>query len=286
MSICTLNRKKDLCLPDNVIKDIENNILKTNKNTSSQEIIKELADNFNCKKSNNNENEICILDNIKSDVAEKHKITYFKPITKSLSKDYWMNNTDIDTIQYQLQLNYEGYYHSNIHMIDLQMFKPNNHTLLNTCIYPIKDINFIDEINEKNNKLTCNGKLKNFGMVINTDTSDGNGLHWFSIFIDFSSTPITIEYFNSSGYDIKNIKFKTYFINLADDIKYKCRDCKFVKVTSIQHQNDDTSNCGAYSLFYIYSRLAGLNYKYFENNKITDKKMEEFRGFLFRKKIN
>ena len=60
--------------------------------------------------------------------------------------------------------------------------------------------------NELINKTTLNynGELKYFGMVCNTDSSSGSGIHWFSIFIDFTLNPIQIEYFNSSGYDIKN----------------------------------------------------------------------------------
>ena len=65
-------------------------------------------------------------------------------------------------------------------------------------IKPITEINFIDELKKNNSNFTYNGELKNFGVVINTDLSTNGGIHWFSIFIDFTVTPITIEYFNSS----------------------------------------------------------------------------------------
>jgi hypothetical protein len=77
-------------------------------------------------------------------------------------------------------------------------------------------------------------------MVCNTDTSSGSGIHWFCIFIDFTLNPIQIEYFNSSGYDIKNDhygkEFKKFFLNLADEITINYKPCKFIKVTDIEHQ--------------------------------------------------
>ena len=73
--------------------------------------------------------------------------------------------------------------------------------------------------------------------------------------MDFSSDtndkPYNIEYFNSSGYDIRNKAFKQYFVNLADEITREVKKCNFIKVTDIQHQKSDTANCGSYALFYI-----------------------------------
>jgi hypothetical protein len=60
------------------------------------------------------------------------------------------------------------------------------------------------------------------------------------------------------------------------------KKCNFVKVTDIQHQREDTANCGSYALFYIWKRLNGIPYTYFAENKIKDEHMEEFRKFLYR----
>jgi Ulp1 family protease len=121
-------------------------------------------------------------------------------------------------------------------------------------------------------------------MVVNTDTSKGGGIHWFSIFIDFEATPITIEYFNSSGYDIKNKEFKKFFVDLADTISLKKRECKFVKVSDIQHQNSNTSNCGVYALYYIWKRLGGESIEFFKKNKINDDHIVLFRKYFFTSK--
>jgi hypothetical protein len=71
-------------------------------------------------------------------------------------------------------------------------------------------------------------------------------------------------------------------LNLADEITREVKKCNFIKVTDIQHQREDTANCGSYALFYIWKRLNGTPYSYFAENKIKDEHMEEFRKFLYR----
>ncbi len=296
MSLCILNQDKEICLSTPIIQSLAKKFLTPqDKLLSNKIIIEKLADKNECNNSDSiHSKEICILNSIKkknkdselSKVMDKVLLSIYKPITKSFNGNYWMNNTDIDSIQYQFQTLFPGYYYSNIHMIDLIMYDPSNAHLMENGhrIKSIREVNFIDELKKINNKLTYNGELKNYGIVINTDSSSGQGIHWFSIFIDFEATPIKIEYFNSSGYDIKNVKFKTYFMNLADEITREVRKAVFVKVTDVQHQKNNTANCGSFSLFYIYRRLCKTHHEFFANNKITDEKMEAFRKFLFRLK--
>ena len=296
-NICALNKNQNTCLPDNSIKVIGSHFIDKVDNLSKEEIIDKLSENDNKCKSEKDlkKKELCILESIKNDNnndnlkknINKHIINYFKPISKKLDKNYWINNTEIDNIQHQLLLNFPNYYYTCIHMIDLKMFKPQSINLFNEGKY-IKSITDIDFPNELINKTTLNynGELKYFGMVCNTDSSSGSGIHWFSIFIDFTLNPIQIEYFNSSGYDIKNNydgkEFKKFFLNLADDISIKYKPCKFVKVTDIEHQRSDTANCGSYSLYYIWKRLNRTSSDYFANNQIIDEDMESFRKFLWR----
>jgi hypothetical protein len=291
MSICILNKENKSCLPVPIIKKLQSDILDTDYN-SSEKIIKELAIKTDCSINNGLQNtELCILNKLNKKVNDKETklnikkaiITYFKPITKSYDKNHWLNNSEIDQVQHQLKTLFPGYYYSNIHMIDLVMFNPTHENIIDYNIKCIKDINFIDECKRENNFLTYNGELKNYGIVCNTDLSSGGGIHWFSIFIDFTSdSSYNIEYFNSSGYDIRNKKFKEYFLNLADEITREVKQCNFIKVTDIQHQREDTANCGSYALFYIWKRLNGTPYSYFAENKIKDEHMEEFRKFLYR----
>lgn len=311
-SICALNENKNTCLPHDTIKVISkltnNSINKSpqissaRNELSSNIIINKIADSVGCDDDLSiQEKELCVLKKIKnktdnSDLKtaiDKQIVKFFKIPTKSLDKNHWLNNTEIDNIQYQLLDNYPGYYFSTIHMIDLNNFMPNNNDIFkyNDKIYNIKDINFVDELsNNSNAKLTYNGKLKYFGIVCNTDISSNGGIHWFTIFIDFTKSPIQIEYFNSSGYPLirgnhqtERKEFYLFFKNLEDELTKNKFPAKFIQVTDIEHQRDDTANCGSYSLFYIWSRLQGRPYTDFQKKKITDELMEKFRSVLWRK---
>ncbi len=223
--------------------------------------------------------DLCILERMND---RKRVVKYFKTPVKSISPNYWINNSEIDTVQYQLSDLFDGYYYSNIHMIDFGMFSPDDKDVM-PDIKPLKQINFVNELTGSSDKeLTHDGEMKWFGVVANTDVSSGRGQHWFAIFMDFSSTPCTIEYFNSSGYDIRNHRFKQWFINLADDITRAGKSCKYIRVTEIQHQMQTTANCGAYSMYYIWSRLNGVPYDWFGKNKVPDSRMELFRKYVFR----
>jgi|LauGreDrversion4_2_1035121.scaffolds.fasta_scaffold03669_1 hypothetical protein len=301
MSICILNQESKSCLPVKVITALQQEILPTNNKENiinKEHIINKIAKKMECNDTSLANKELCILKKISTTTNDKNLeekikkniITYFKPVTKSYDKNHWLNNTEVDHIQHQFKTLFKGYYYSNIHMIDLVMFNPQHSNVIDYEVKCIKDINFINELisNCDNNILTYNGDLKYYGIVINTDKSTGGGIHWFSIFMDFSSKddnePYRIEYFNSSGYDIRDKSFKNYFINLADEITREVKKCEFVKVTDIQHQREDTANCGSYSLYYIWKRLNGTPYQFFSKNQILDENMVDFRKFLYRLK--
>jgi len=271
-SICSLNNTQPDkgCIPESVIAEEfkDKSLDNLYKNTSCNNI------------SENGEKQLCLMEKLdKKDIL----IKYFKPVTKSFSHSHWLNNTEIDTVQYQFYVSYEGYYYSNIHMIDFGMFNPSNSEHIGYEPENIKNIDFYKELKGEGN-LSDNGPLKKYGIVVNTDVSSGSGIHWFAIFIDFTGRDINIEYFNSSGYDIKDRSFKEFFINLADKLSFQTgRKCNFIKVSDIQHQNSGTSNCGVYALYYIWKRLGGESIDFFKKNKIDDNHIVLFRKYFFRK---
>jgi hypothetical protein len=295
-NICSIhNTNSDgLCLPKNIIVDLHQKIISTNEPKVSKEpkhIINELSSQLNCTIDKNVE--VCIINN--APIEESEKITlkaeYFKP-EGDIDPIAWLNNTNIDEVQEQLYKKYPNYYYSYIHMIDFIMHPPDND--VDHPIYDIKSIDFVKELKGENykNKITVNGnEMKYYGVVFNTDPSTKSGQHWFAIFFNFGSLgtindPYTLEYFNSSGEDIKNGEFVQFFKKLAvtiSDQLNKC--CKYIRVTKIQHQNTVTGNCGCYALGYIWDRLEGISYGKFNDpsNKITDDKyMSVFRKKLFR----
>jgi hypothetical protein len=266
------------------------------------------------------DNDKCILEKIDIPIEVKSKIEReaLKAPTKSLDHEYWLNNTEIDTVMSQLRRLYKGFTHGFIHMSDLVSFPPAN---INSFDYPVYDVHEIDFGKELKYALVKSGRLSggevdstftpklqtfdgepmsSFGIVCNTDTSKGSGQHWFALFIssdqvDPSNTSkpwIRIELFNSagggSGSSVFDNFWETQALNIMKETGVKCT---FDIVSTLQHQGveakyKNSGNCGSYSLFYIYSRLNGAKPSEFDNPKkiISDYSMQKFRSVCFEKK--
>ncbi len=122
------------------------------------------------------------------------------------------------------------------------------------------------------------------GCVINTDTYQGAGKHWMALFADArGKSQWTVEFFNSSGGapspEWVNWMEKTRVVMEgivgSGNIKVKS-----MRASSLHHQRS-RSECGLYSLFYIWARLNGVPVEYFATNRISDQLMFEFRQHLF-----
>ena len=147
---------------------------------------------------------------------------------------------------------------------------------------------------------------RRFGCVFNTDVSTGKGKHWFCLFLDFSKlskqdvenclhrsiptllrcTPrCTIEYFNSSGNPARP-QVEYWCINKEKELRRQLKGINswIIKATDLRHQWSHTE-CGVYSLFYIWQRLQGRSYIEFAENWITDEQMIQARKSFFRERI-
>lgn len=243
----------------------------------------------------------CVIDRAVKDSqqAEKIRALAFKVPTQSVEHNYWMNNTEIDSVMLQLRSHYPGFAHSFIHMIDLKSFPPANTNVFDYPVRPLSEINFANEfklavLNQKPQQLSTanDAPVRSFGVVCNTDSSKGSGQHWFAVYISMDnkmpndSKPwIRIELFNSAGGKPGDKLFNQYWETQALEIARATGcTCTYDEITNIQHQSPDTGNCGSYSLFYIYARLNGVDSSDFNrpHNPVTDKKMREFREVCFR----
>ncbi len=246
---------------------------------SGVDAMKKILDELNVSYSNNPDDvlektkkelscksESCVVNNSKFkkifgsvDTLKKEN---FKP-DGPWNNDNWLSNFNIDDVLEQWTKVYPGFLHIPFQMRDFAKNKTELHT--------------IDLCSEYENG------MKYFGVVINTDYSTGQGVHWFAIFGDFSNPDnVTLEYFNSSG----NLPLKEIHDWLYDT-KQKLESCglkvKIIVVTRIEHQKSNTE-CGVFSLWYIYSRLNDVPYKYFDRHEfVTDDMMYKFRTHLFRK---
>ena len=256
------------------------------------------------KKKLNCDTDSCVLlntPNLDDEIRDKIDNKNLKPFTKDYSGKYWLNNTELDSCMIQLRSLYPGFGFGFIHMVDLVMFPPQNQGILDFEVSQITDIDFVKEFGKTINNTprdNCdkistlnNVPLTSYGVVFNTDTSSGSGQHWYAIYISTdqrdinNKMKIVIELFNSSGNDIDNDNFNQFWINTALKIGKELNiECEFKKVSNVKHQNDNTGNCGAYSVFYIFSRLNGVNPDEFNqpNEILKDSTMESFRRYIFR----
>lgn len=164
----------------NKLKEITNT-----KNASDKDTLKTLKDKFKC------DTEICILKtpevievirNIDTGMTANQIVDeYFKP-EGPRNNNKWLSNTDIDSVLDQIQRKYvaKHFLHITFQMIDFE----STQSELAVLDWPEK----------------YTEGFRTFGTVFNTDTSRGNGKHWFAIYGSFEdSGDFTLEYFNSSG---------------------------------------------------------------------------------------
>ena len=259
-------QSKDSCIDADVINKLSILINKDNEIIRDvKDITKNLKQIYNCM------TESCLLekkeviDVIGDDMAKHQLRENFKP-DGPLDKSEWLSNDDIDNVLKQIgkKNNNRNFKHIPFQMRD---FEQTGGELATT--------DFVKEYND--NGVRC------FGVVFNDDVSTGRGTHWTAMFGDFRKEPFTIEHFNSSGTGPKNemrIWMTKTKMLLEKSLNVKVT---VIEVSKIQHQMDNSS-CGPYSLYYIISRLEKIPYSKFQDKRIPDSDMWEFRKVLFRGK--
>jgi hypothetical protein len=217
---------------------------------------------------------------------------YFKPSGPTDTKLF--SNVNIDNVLKHFELAFPFFYHIDFLMNDWEK-APSDHPIHDLvadkkemCKLYKKDSNTfggesiksIDELvnKVKNEQKTC------YGCVFNIDFYSGPGTHWVAMFIDLRDREnATIEYFNSSGN-----KPPANFAKLMKLLKERLEVClpnyiKIEPVTDKEVQKSETE-CGPYSVFYIYERLKGTPYKHFNGldyDRVKDKSVTMFRKYIF-----
>uniref|UniRef100_A0A6C0BCR3 Ubiquitin-like protease family profile domain-containing protein n=1 Tax=viral metagenome TaxID=1070528 RepID=A0A6C0BCR3_9ZZZZ len=126
-------------------------------------------------------------------------------------------------------------------------------------------------------------KKRTAAVIINTDNCSGRGEHWFPLFIDLRDKVISLEYYNS----VKK-KMPKQICDYFDDLKNnyiksgETRDVQIYSMLPDEHQNKN-SECGIYSLFYIYSRLEGISGQEIVSYSLPDDHVHKLRKVMFYK---
>lgn len=123
------------------------------------------------------------------------------------------------------------------------------------------------------------------GCVINSDVYDGSGKHWMALFVDArddgAAPAWTVEFFNSAAVRPEN-EWLAWMVKTRRELQ-SCNPrarIEIVPVCKIWHQHSATE-CGPYSVFYIWARLNRVPAQYFIDNVVPDQIMFEFRQHLF-----
>lgn len=126
---------------------------------------------------------------------------------------------------------------------------------------------------------------KTFGCVINSDTYSGRGKHWMALFGDLRGPVWSVEFFNSAG-RAPAAEFAEWLISSKQQLEEIIAEEKLnntvtiIKCDSLEHQKSKTE-CGVYSLYYIYARINGAKPQDFIDTAISDVVCFEFRQHLF-----
>ncbi len=116
--------------------------------------------------------------------------------------------------------------------------------------------------------------------VINSDVYQGKGKHWMALFVDVRGPIATVEFFNSSG-NSPVPEWINWMVKTKSEIESAMsKQVEIIKSSNIRHQQSKTE-CGVYSLFYIYARINKISPDFFRKTPIPDQIMFEFRQHLF-----
>jgi hypothetical protein len=273
---CSLNRAKyGVCMLPKTSKSVAHLLGIVEDNPA--DIVEIAKEELNC------DTEKCVLNKLRDKLGDRHvdgelRFSYKVP---GPTDNALLTNVNIDSIMGQWAVVYKDFFAYNFNMKNYASYSFRNGRVYNTpdtlSTILFKDL-YTGAYNGTNYRC-C-------GCVINTDVYQGDGKHWMALFADTRGDQCSVEFFNSSGNGpaVEWVswlqKTKIGIESVIESENRPNRDVKVVKVSSIRHQQSK-SECGLYSLFYIWSRLNGTSYDYFLNNSIPDQFMFEFRQHLF-----
>ena len=285
---------------DKVLDYIENEVNKNDSDIIIDTKVKKVSDNENINiinsiKKYKCDTEGCVLSNVVKDIQSKSESNIFKSSNMKLKvggprdSEDWLSNHDIDKVVARTVADFDEFFAFATTMSD---FKTGADEYLgnskSTSLSKFKELF----------KTLLSNKKSCFGCVINTDTVSNCkkgkcGSHWVSIFIDLrrnEDAPITVEFFDSVGDPPqKNIS------DWLDDIQIFLEDYRkseghnntsvIVEINNVQHQ-EGNNECGVYGCYFIRARVEGIPFHRFQNRKLPDYFMINYRENIFGKHVN
>ncbi len=250
--------------------------VKSGSENASENIINAAKTKYGC------DTQSCVLHQaaksgvISAEEAAKEFMENFK--IKGPTNSDLLSNFNIDNTLKQWQNLFKDFYAYEFNMVD---FKEHGKSLATTSIK--------EDIYDKG--------YRTFACVINSDSYTGEGKHWMALFGDMrydlsaaSSQKWSVEFFNSAGSPPQK-SFAGWLIDTRDAMNNIAAEqygsqkpdlAEIIKVSDVMHQYSRTE-CGVYSLYYIWARLHGIRPEYFKqkDDLVSDILCFEFRQHLF-----
>lgn len=241
----------------------------------SKKELEKLASKFNTepsveniKEKTNCDSQACIIMKETPDLSDRLKPSGPHNTTQ------WLTNSHIDKTLKKWAEDFEGFYNIPFQMVDFN--KTGNNPLNNLSIPKLRQKGY-----------------KSWACVVNTDVSTGDGEHWFCFFGEIDGNKATLEFFDSANmFPVRKIgnnlnewmaKQNKIVIDYNRDHPGEKLELQLYPKMDVRFQKGN-SECGVFSLYYIFCRLLGIPRSAFSSYEAcSDELMEQFRGFLFAK---
>ncbi len=251
------------CLSNDQVNSLKNNWNnnnsdKINSSSNSKEILNQLGEKTSCK------NELCVVEKVNPSL----KGVFAPKAPEEWKKDIntWLTNIDINKVMNQYEQTYKCFEFIGPSPIDFDTMNNGKCVWDELCNFDLS--NHIQ-----------NGKKK-IGIIFNTDTHDGDGEHWISLFINIQRS--MIFFFDSVGSPAPN-EVKQFVDRVIEQGNKLDSPVHFIfdQNHPIEHQYKNTE-CGIYSLFFIIHMLEDkINGEYLKTHILKDKYIEKYRKIFF-----
>ena len=150
-------------------------------------------------------------------------------------------------------------------------------------------IDFDEVIDEYKNinicKLHQEQGITQYGFVFNLDPHDRRGSHWVSMFMDVGCEYPFIGFFDSYASPTPR-PIRELIKKLQQQVETCMSPITLTYMSNtVQHQHENTE-CGVYSLYFIFQCLNGYSFKQITENIILDDEINTWRHFFFRHTIH
>jgi hypothetical protein len=259
-------KSRNKCLPQKVYSAISKQVGIQTPNNDNQTIFESVG----CGRGE----EHCLLDKapINENVKKALRKRYLRPRRPKSwdgDPDMWLDNYNILAVMKQYEEALPWFKFLGVFPIDFSAPDPYKQNNAPQCLYK--------EICDLNLKQEYSKGIRGIGIIFNLDPHFKSGSHWVSLYINLKNiNKPFVGYFDSYGY-----KTPPLIARLMRSFKLQIKTCD-LGFNARRFQYGD-SECGMFSIYFIICMLAGISFKDFCKDSVSDDYMLQLRKILFSK---